>query len=130
MAQSRPVSPIITKMLAILTPYLEHRNELRKAQEQGETLPTQPMGLDMRKGMLIHNTLTTAMQEHGDEDEQNDLVNFERNPNRYEEFMGYVISDMAARHPVLAHTLEEFAHEQGIAEGQIPTGRQLPRDGS
>lgn len=110
MAQSRPVSPVITALLATFSEYVR--------QQAADPTATDP------RGAAVQQVIQHYVARYGDEDEQSDLQSYERNPARYEEFMGYVLSDLAARNPDFAHEMEAVARTHSIADGTIPTGRQ------
>ncbi len=108
---------VITGLVGAYKAYTEYKAATAKATEQ--KAPPPPKGEAAAQGEQAAPIIKTGVAQHGDADEQADLVNFERNPARYEAAMAKVLADIAARAPAFAGQLQTIAEQANIQTGGV-----------
>src|SRR5262245_45005346 len=108
------LSAVISGLVSVFSAYTQYKAIVHQA--EAKQLPAPPKGEEAQKGEEVARTIETAIARHGTEDEQIDLANFQRNPQRYIEAITAVIRDLAAREPAFAQQLQTLAQQANIAQ--------------
>jgi hypothetical protein len=108
---------VITGLVGAYKAYTEYKAAVVKAQSEQKAAPAKTD--EAAKGEQVAQVVETGIQKYGDADEQADLANFERNPERYRESLVRVLSDVAAREPAFAGQLQTVAQQANIQTGGV-----------
>jgi hypothetical protein len=101
------IGVIITSLVSLMKVWVGYDIEKRKLAEEEKPEPEKPAKAD--EGKEIAEVVKTGIEKYGNEDEKGDLENFQRNPERYAELMGQVLSDIAGRQQDFEGQLQELA---------------------
>lgn len=99
---------VIENLIATLTAYMTYRVGMAEARPENYAQGEQAM-------VVVEH----GIQQHGTQDEQTDLENFRRNPERYQEQFARALADLATRQDEFAQQLQQLVPQvqyQGTAE--------------
>lgn len=99
------LSSAITGVVSAVAAYMQYRVGMQQAEHKTEALPEKPNEQTLQQGEQALAVVQEAVANHGTKDEQIDLTNFERNPQRYEKQLAQVLGDIAAREPAFAERI-------------------------
>lgn len=114
MADPTIVQAVITGLVSTFAAYTTYKTAVGKAEQEQTPPPPQPD--DAAKGAAVASVIETAIAQHGTADEQADLANFQRNPQRYAGAFASVLADIAARSPEVAQQLQVLTQQANIAQ--------------
>ena len=103
---------VIGGLVSVYKAYTEYKAATAKAIEAKAPTPAQTA--EIEKGAHAAEIITVGVANHGDADEQADLANFERNPDRYASALEKVLADIAGRSQPFAQQLQTLAQQANI----------------
>ncbi|NOK59878.1 MAG: hypothetical protein GFH27_549291n70 [Chloroflexi bacterium AL-W] len=112
------ISAGITGVVGLLSAYMQYRVGMKQAEQKGEAAPQKPEQQTLEKGEQALVVVQKAVAEHGNEDDQADLANFERNPGRYKDDIIRVIQDIAKRDQAFADQILKLQPQVGNKANQ------------
>lgn len=112
MADAPTVGAVISGMVSLLSAYMTYRVGMKNA--EAATPAPRPDDDTLKQGESAMNIVRTGVSQYGNEDEKANLAGFERNPQRYEQQLAQVLSEIALRYPVFRQELESFARQNEI----------------
>ena len=101
---------VITGLVNTYKAYIDYKTAVAKAQADKAPVRTE----EVAKGEKIAEVVKAGIAQHGSEDERTDLASFERHPQRYNNSLARVISDIASREHGFAQQLQTLAQEVSI----------------
>jgi hypothetical protein len=119
MADQSIISAAITGVVSLLSAYMTYRVGLKQAEQKGAPAPAKPDEQTLTQGERALEIVKAGVAQHGDADEQADLASFERNPQRYQDALARVMTDIATRSPAFARQLQTLAQQANIQTGGI-----------
>lgn len=106
------IGAAISGVVSLLSAYLTYRLGIRQAEQQAA--PEKPDDTTLVQGQHALELVIAGVDRHGDADEHADLASFRRNPQRYQETLAKVLTDIARREPAFAQQLQTFAQQAAI----------------
>lgn len=103
MADQAAIQKATAQVVDMLVTYLTRHSQPEQA---ATSAPSQDA---VQHGARIQQVVRAGVEQHGDEYERNDLANFEREPQRYREFIVHMVSSIATRSPAFAQQLQMLA---------------------
>ena len=107
----------IGALVTLMTGYMQYRAAVETAKQAGTAPPSSPMEADQGERALT--VVKEGIATYGNADEQADLANFERNPQRNRADIERTMSDLAARSQPFAQQLQTLAHHANIQTGGV-----------
>jgi hypothetical protein len=114
MADPSIIGAVITGLVSLLSSYMTYRVGVKQAEQKGGPMPAHPDETTLKQGEQAMEIVKVGVAQLGDEDEQADLTGFERNPQRYQEALMRVLTDISARAPAFAQQLQILAQQANI----------------
>jgi hypothetical protein len=119
MADPATIGAVITGMVSLLSAYMTYRVGMKQAEQKGSPAPAKPDEATMKQSEAALTVVKQGVEQHGDDDERADLASFERNPQRYQEALARVLTDIATRSPAFAAQLQSLAQQANIQTGGV-----------
>ena len=108
---------VITGLVTLMSAYMQYRASMKQADQKGAPAPAKTD--EIKQGETAMEVVKAGVERHGNEDERADLANFERNPQRYQDGLAHVLTDIAAREPAFAQQLQTLAQQANIQTGGV-----------
>src|SRR5690349_20192987 len=102
MADPATIGAVITGMVSLVSAYMTYRVGMKQAEQKGTPAPAKPDAKTLQDGETAMTVVKQGITQYGDADEQTDLANFERNPERYRDGLARVLHDIAGRETAFA----------------------------
>ncbi len=116
MADAGTIGAVISGVVSLISAYMTYRVGMKQAEQKEAAKPDDET---LTKGEQAMAIVRTGVAQYGDEDEKADLANFERNPQRYEDNLARVLTDIAMRTPVFRQELESLTKQLDIQTGGV-----------
>jgi len=110
---------IISGLVSALSAYMTYKVGMKQAEQKSAPAPAKPDERTLKQGEQAMEIVKVGVAQHGDADEQADLVSFERNPQRYQDTLTKVMTDIAAREPTFTQQLQTLAQQANIQTGGV-----------
>ncbi len=110
---------IISGIVSLVSAYMTYRVGMKDTDQKGALPPDKPDGATLKNGEAAMNVVRTGIVQFGNADEQADLVNFERNPTRYEPLLATVVTDIARRNATFAQQLQLLAQHTNLSTSPV-----------
>jgi len=114
MADPSIIGAAITSVVSLLSAYMTYRVGMQQAEQKDAPAPAKLDEKTLTQGERVLEIVKAGVVQHGDTDEQADLASFERNPQRYQDALAKIITDIAAREPAFAQQLQTLAQQANI----------------
>lgn len=113
------IGPAISGIVSLITSFMSYRLGIKKAKDGGAGEPPKPDPTALQKGEQAYEIVKAGVTQHGDADDQADLANFERNPQRYADTLNRTVTSLAQRVPAFADQLQTLAQQANIQTGGV-----------
>ncbi len=111
MADSTSLTATIEGLVDTLNVYVAYKVGMKQAANQGTPAPPRPEDRLLRQGSQVHEAIKKGVDQYGDQYEQTDLANYEKEPDRYKDFLVHMLYAIANRSPDFSQELRALAQQ-------------------
>ncbi len=108
---------VIGALVSLMTGYMQYRAAVETAKQNKKPEPAKPP--EANQGQRALTVIREGIVTHGNDDEQADLANFERNPQRNRGDLERAMTDLAQRSDPFAQQLQTLAQQANIQTGGV-----------
>lgn len=108
------LSSVIGGLVSLASAVMNYKVSMKTAEQQAQRSDAKPDDDTLQKGEQTLTIVKAGIQDHGDDEEQLVLANFERRPTLYGEALRHALTDIATRVPDFRDQLQRLAQDTGI----------------